>query len=173
LAVRISVHTVRRPKAYQEVFLVSFRTVPPPSNKVHGAIPPFDCSYTQQSETCVSSRLKAMQAWRQLYRGLELRTGHTNRCRKESANQLISQISRPYICGREPSAASPCADGRPRHAQAAIRGIETSPVAPLTLGRIRWCVTRENPSLRQAAVVIPILGLYSARASLAFTASFG
>src|SRR6266853_6628310 len=73
-----------------------------------------------------------------------------------------SNIEALYFCGREPSAASPCADGRPRHAQAAIRGIETSLVAPLTLGRIRWCVTRENPSLRQAAVVIPILGLYSA-----------
>jgi len=24
-----------------------------------------------------------MHEWRQLYRGLELRTGHTNRCRKE------------------------------------------------------------------------------------------
>jgi hypothetical protein len=45
---------------------------------------------------------------------------------------------------------------------AAIRGIETSLVAPLTLGRIRRCVRIENPSLRQVAVAIPILGLFSA-----------
>jgi hypothetical protein len=43
-----------------------------------------------------------------------------------------------------------------RRAQAAIRGLETSLGAPLTLGKIRWYVTIENPSLRQVAVAIPI-----------------
>ena len=40
--------------------------------------------------------------------------------------------------------------------RAAIRGIETSLGAPLTLGKIRWYVTIENSSLRQVAVAIPI-----------------
>src|SRR4029077_15007261 len=134
---------------YQELFLVLFGTVPPPSNKVHGAIPPFNWSYTQQAEACVNSRLKAMHEWRQLYRGLELRTGHTNRCRKGSANHSSVKYQGALSAGpnlrlhRLAPTAGRLLSGNlgAGHAQAAIRGIETSLGAPPTLGKIRWWAT--------------------------------
>ena len=128
-------------------------------------------AFTQQSETCVNSRLKAMHEWRQLYRGLELqlatRTGVERNQRTNSsvtyrglesagANRQLHRLA--PTAGRLLSGNSNLPGTR--RAQATICGIETSLVVPLTLGRIRRCVTIENPSLRQVAVAIAILGLF-------------